>query len=173
MSTSTIRACACGLRTVWPQSIPAAERSLAYANSPVTFGVASMRLTTSPTRPSSSWRAGGLTARGAVARAGGRSCSPLGRQPDRVEDLRVARAAAEVAGQRLADLVVARRRVALQQVGGRDDQPRRAEAALHGASLAERLLHAVELALARETLDGDDLVALRLRRQHHARADQL
>ena len=63
MSSSTIRACACGLRTVWPQSIPAAERSLAYANSPVTFGIASVRLTTSPMRPSSSLRAVVLIAR--------------------------------------------------------------------------------------------------------------
>ena len=40
MSIATMRACACGLRTVWPQSIPAACRSLAYANSPVVFGIA-------------------------------------------------------------------------------------------------------------------------------------
>ena len=40
MSIERMRACACGLRSVWPQSIPAAERSLAYANSPVVFGIA-------------------------------------------------------------------------------------------------------------------------------------
>ena len=34
MSSDTIRACACGLRSVSPQSIPGAERSLEYANSP-------------------------------------------------------------------------------------------------------------------------------------------
>ena len=34
--------------------------------------------------------------------------------------------------------------VALEQVGGRHDEPRRAEAALHRAGLDERLLHAVQ-----------------------------
>ena len=38
MSIERISACACGLRTVWPQSIPGATRSLEYANSPLTFG---------------------------------------------------------------------------------------------------------------------------------------
>ena len=33
-----IRACACGLRSVSPQSIPGAERSLAYSNSPGDLG---------------------------------------------------------------------------------------------------------------------------------------
>ena len=46
-----MRACACGLRSVWPQSIPGAIRSLAYANSPFTFGGASSRGTSSPTLP--------------------------------------------------------------------------------------------------------------------------
>ena len=40
MSIERIRACACGLRTVWPQSIPGTLRSLEYANSPVAFGAA-------------------------------------------------------------------------------------------------------------------------------------
>src|SRR2546423_1169771 len=39
MSISRIWACGCGLRTVCPQSIPASTRSLAYANSPVAFGL--------------------------------------------------------------------------------------------------------------------------------------
>src|SRR4029453_6034533 len=54
MSIDRIRAWACGLRSVWPQSIPASTRSLEYANSPITFGIASTRRTLSPTRPSSS-----------------------------------------------------------------------------------------------------------------------
>ena len=69
-----------------------------------------------------------------------------GRRPHGVEDLRVAGAAAEVARERLADLVVGRVRDAPQQVGGRDDEPGRAEAALHGARVDERLLHRVQLA---------------------------
>src|ERR687885_791915 len=120
MSISLTRACACGLRTVWPQSIPAAKRSLEYANSPVTFGIASTRLTLSPIRPCSS-------ARDAVVIWGRRlgsdpgirpppSCSSrFAGEPDGVEDLGVAGATAEVARQRLADLVVARARVSLEQ----------------------------------------------------------
>ncbi len=61
MSISRIVACACGLRTVCPQSIPAALRSLAYANSPVVFGAASGRVIDSPTRPSWSLRTAELT----------------------------------------------------------------------------------------------------------------
>ena len=55
----------------------------------------------------------------------------------RLEDPPVARAAAEVARQRLPDLVVARRRCPLEQVGCGDHQTRCAEAALHRASLDE------------------------------------
>ena len=64
----------------------------------------------------------------------GRGLRHVGRgEPHRVEDLRVARAAAEVARERLADLVVRRVRRPRQQVDGGDDEARRAEAALHGA----------------------------------------
>ena len=69
------------------------------------------------------------------------ACSrPARREANGVEDLRVAGAAAEVAGERLADLVVVRARRSPQQVDRGHDQSRRAEAALHGAGLDERLL---------------------------------
>src|SRR5512133_2159977 len=165
MSISTIRACACGLRTVWPQSIPAAKRSLAYANSPVTFGTASERRTTSPTRPSSSSVAPCNSLLLGIEEAHG--------EADGVEDLRVAGASAEVAGERLAQLVLARRRVALQQVGRRDDQAGSAKAALDGPGLGERLLHRVELPVLREPLDGHDVVVVGLRGKDEARADEL
>ena len=96
-----------------------------------------------------------------------------GRQPDRVEDLRVAGAAAEVAGELLADLVVPRARHALEQRRGRDDEARRAEAALHRPRLDERLLDAVQPVLAAQPLDRRHLVAVRLRRQDEARAHEL
>ena len=89
-----------------------------------------------------------------------------------VEDLRVPGAAAEVAGERLADLVVRRMRAAPQEVGGRDDEPRRAEAALHGARVDERLLHRVQVAVLGETLDRRHVVPVRLRREHEAGADE-
>src|SRR5207237_9158533 len=69
--------------------------------------------------------------------------SSSGGETDGVEDLRVARAAAEVAGERLANLVLRRVGVLLEQCGGGDDETRRAEAALHGAGVDERLLHRV------------------------------
>src|SRR5712691_12687851 len=89
-----------------------------------------------------------------------------------VEDLCVAGAAAEVAREGLADLVVARVGVALEQVGGRHDQARGAEAALDGAALAESLLHRVQPLAFGEPLDRDDAVPVRLRRQHEARTDE-
>ena len=95
------------------------------------------------------------------------------RQPHRVEDLLVARAAAQVAGQRLADLRVRGRRLARQQVVRRDDQPRRAEPALHRAGLQERLLHRVQLVLGSQPLDGHHLAPLGLPRRDQARAHQL
>ena len=64
-------------------------------------------------------------------------------------------------------------RRALEQRRGRDDEPGRAEAALHRARVDERLLHRVQLVAGAEALDRDDLVAVRLRREHEARADEL
>ena len=89
-----MRACACGLRSVWPQSIPGTIRSLAYANSPFTFGGASTRADELADLADLERARRGLR----HARRG---------EPHRVEDLGVAGAAAEVAGERLADLVVA------------------------------------------------------------------
>ena len=62
---------------------------------------------------------------------------------------------------------------AVEQVGGRDDEARRAEAALHGAGLDERLLHRVQPSPSRQPLDRDDLVPVGLRGEHEARAHEL
>jgi hypothetical protein len=62
---------------------------------------------------------------------------------DRVDDLGVAGAPAEVARDALADLVTRRRRVLLQQRRGGEDHARAAEAALHGAVLDEGGLQGV------------------------------
>ena len=75
-------------------------------------------------------------------------------------------------GERLADLVVGRARGVLEQVDRRDDQARRAEAALHGAGGDERLLHAMQLPSGGDALDGDDLVAVGLRSEDEAGADE-
>ena len=76
-------------------------------------------------------------------------CLRSGRQPYGVQDLLVARAPAEVPGQRLPDLGVGGARVPRQQVMGLHEQPRRAEPALHRAGLEERLLHRVQRLAAR------------------------
>ncbi len=76
-------------------------------------------------------------------------------------------------GERLADLVVRRIGHAAQEIGRGDDETRRAEAALHGAGIRECLLHGMERRLPAETLDGDDLVPVRLRREDEARAHEL
>ena len=117
-------------------------------------------------RPPAGARGGGAVT-GALDRG-----EPPGRQLDRVDDLRVARAAAEVAGERLADVGLGGLRVAREQVVARDDQARGAEAALDRAGVDERLLDRVQLARRREPLDGHDLAALGLRGQHEAGADQ-
>src|SRR5690606_1970868 len=76
--------------------------------------------------------------------------------------LRVSRAAAEVAGERLADLLARGRWVALEQRVGGHENAGRAEAALRGAVLAEGGLERVRLAGAREAFDGGDIPALGL-----------
>src|SRR5215218_132254 len=70
---------------------------------------------------------------------------PTHRQPDRGEHLLVPGAAAEVAGQGLADLGVGGGGVAGEQVVGGDDQAGGAEAALDRAGFDERLLDRVQV----------------------------
>src|SRR5439155_11088782 len=77
-----------------------------------------------------------------------------------------------IARERLADLVVGRVRVLAQQVRRRNHEPRRAEAALHGARLDERLLHGMQAVPVGEPFDGDDLVPLGLRSEDEARAHE-
>src|SRR2546421_9677912 len=66
------------------------------------------------------------------------------RQLDGIEDLRVARAAAEVAGERLADPLARRRGIVGEQRLRGEEDAGRAVAALRGAELGERLLQRVQ-----------------------------
>src|SRR5216117_3944005 len=72
---------------------------------------------------------------------------------DRLDDLAVARAAAEAAAEVVQDVVTRRRRVLLEQRPGREQHPGRAEAALHGAAVEERLLDRVEPSVLGQALD--------------------
>ena len=105
-------------------------------------------------------------------RLGGGRRHACSRGPHRVEDLLVAGAAAEVAREGLADLVVRRARRVIEQVDGGDDQAGRAEPALHGAGGEKRLLDAVQRTVLGDALDGDDVVPVGLRREDEARADE-
>src|SRR5439155_508004 len=74
-----------------------------------------------------------------------------------LDDLRVGRAAAQVAGKIVPDGVVVRLGVLLEQLARHEDEPRRAEAALQAAAFDERFLHRVEPAAG---LDGRYFAAL-------------
>ena len=87
---------------------------------------------------------------------------------DGVDDLRVAGAPADVAGQRLADLRVVGMWMAAQKVVRGDDQAWRAEAALHGPRLDERALHLLRV----NAFDRDHLTPVRLAGEDEARAHQ-
>jgi hypothetical protein len=90
---------------------------------------------------------------------------------DRFEDLDVARAAAEVPGGGLGDLLPRGARVAPQQRVRGQEETRNAVAALGRAELRERVLQGVEGALAGHALDRRDLAALAFDRQREARQD--
>ncbi len=109
---------------------------------------------------------GWLCCRRAVAAA-----HALGGERDRLDDLGVAGAAADVAGDRLDDLGARRSGIAREQRVRGQDHRRRAVAALHAVRLAERILHGRELARpGRHALDGGDGVAVGLHREHQAGA---
>ena len=92
---------------------------------------------------------------------------------DAVDDALVARAAAEVARQRLPDRGLVGIGVVLQERGGGDQHPRRAEAALEGVPLEAALLHRVEAVAVGQPLDRRDGAAVGLHRQGEARPHRL
>src|SRR3954449_3203589 len=72
----------------------------------------------------------------------------LGGPADRRDDVLVARAAADAAGDRGADLVLGRVRIRVQQPAPGHQHAGGAEAALQRVLLVEALLHRIELAVA-------------------------
>src|SRR5207302_2364247 len=87
---------------------------------------------------------------------------------DGVEDLRVAGAAAEVAGQRLSDLLSRRPGIIGEERSRGQQEARGAVAALGRAELGEGLLERVEPAGAGQALDRRDRATLELDRQRQA-----
>ena len=94
---------------------------------------------------------------------------PLGGELDGLDDLAVAGAAADIARDRLDDVLAGRASGVLQQRMRGQDHAGRAIAALQAVGFAERILEHAEFARRRrEAFDGRDLVAVGLHREHQA-----
>src|SRR5262249_39837448 len=97
-----------------------------------------------------------------------------GRCRDGLHDEVITRAAAEMAGEHLADGLLARRGLSLEEGAGAHDDARRAVAALKPVLGPERLLQGMEvLGRRRHALDGSHLVPVSLHGEHEAGADRL
>ena len=91
-----------------------------------------------------------------------------------VDDRPVAGAAAQVAGQRVVDGLARRRVRALVEPEQAHREARRAEAALRGMALDQRLLHRVQAPVGRgERLDGEHRLAVERRQRPDAGVDRL
>src|ERR687895_835911 len=165
-SSDRMRAEGWGLRRVAPHTIPSRYRSEEKANCPVVLGGASGRRTLSP-------RPGARRLRVKVLGMLGAGTGALlldGMEGG--EDPAVPGASAEVAGDGLAQGQLVGVGLAVQQVVDGHDHPGDAEAALHGALLDERPLDVGQLARRAEPLDGADVAAGGVGRQHAAGGDQ-
>src|SRR6266705_1091840 len=78
----------------------------------------------------------------------------------RLHDVEIPGAAAEIPRDRLADLLLARVLVALEERAAGHQHSGRAEAALQRVLLGERFLHRVELATLLQALDRGDAAAV-------------
>src|SRR5262245_41065309 len=102
-------------------------------------------------------------------RGGGGGAHLARRLVDGLADVHVARAAAEVAADPLADLRLVGVGVLLQEPGRLHDHARRAEAALEAVLVPEGLLERMERGAVGHALDRLHLGAVGLNRQHGAR----
>src|SRR5262245_60212531 len=163
-SMRLIRACAYGLRSSRACSIPGSWISATYWVRPVTFSGASNRGMDTPMPRT--WRVVIITATGSVL-----PCLTGG--ADSGHHLRVARAAAQVAGDAQADVCLSWGGVLGQQRAGRHQHAWDAEATLRHAMVNKRLLHGVQLACFQKTFDGSDVVPAGLHGQHQTARDGL
>ena len=166
VSMLMILACANGLRTMARCSIPGRVMLSVQRVRPVISRWSSLRRRSRPISRSgagASWMAVMPCAPSA------RVAAVLSGVLHGLDDVVVARAAAEVALEAEPDLLLGGVRVLLEQVDALHDHPRRAEPALEAVALAERLLHRVQLAVGGQPLDRGDLGAVGLDGQHVAR----
>src|SRR5262245_17448191 len=141
-SMAQMRACACGLRTKQANSASASLTSSTKRPAPMSSAGSSSRLTRAPNcrAPMSALLA-----------------QPAGGVERRRHDAGVAGAAAQVAGQRLAHVGLARIAVVAQELGERHQHAGRAEAALQAVIVLERLLQRVEHAVGGKPFHRGDL----------------
>src|SRR6266850_137027 len=186
VSIPRMRACACGLRSSLPNAMRGRTRSSVKRVSPMTLPQASIlgsgwpitlkRLVIARLRRSlrtdfyicRRGASAGLR-RPTVGEVTPRWPNSQSGQLDRIEDLRVTGAAAEVAGERFADPLARRRGIVGEQRLRGEEDSRRAVAALGGAQLGERLLQRVQPGAVGHALDGRDLALLEVGRQRDAR----
>src|SRR5262249_4546163 len=165
VSIETIRAWACGLRSTRPTSWPGRLKSAPNRARPVTLSCPSGRTVRVPMYEvcGKSW-----------VRVSAMSARPhfRGSVHHRFDDLVVAGAPAQVAGQPVSDLGLARVGLALEERLGGHDEPRRADAALERGVLEEHLLDRVERLAPGRALDGVDPPPGDLTAPHEARADE-
>src|SRR6266511_3989829 len=159
-------------RTILPWSMSGSCQSAAYSSDPSTLSTKSWCAGRCPTTRNACWRTGASVS----AMAAGLLRRLRGVLLDRVQDLAVAGAAAQVAGQLPADPLAAGLRVALQQRPCGEQHAGRAEAALRGAVAEEACLQGVEAAATAvrgEAAHGHQRAAVGLHRQQQAAADRL
>src|SRR5262249_48338254 len=96
---------------------------------------------------------------------------PLRRVERRGDDILIAGATAQIAGNGDAHLLLGRIRIVAQELDERRQDARRAEAALEAMVFMEGLLQGVQLVgRQRDALDGENIMAVRLHREHQAGA---
>lgn len=98
---------------------------------------------------------------------------PLTRRLYSLNDSRVSRAAAEVAGDGPTYLFHRRLGIGVEQRLGRHNHPRSTEATIDGEIIDESLLQRIEPAVRGQPLDGAHGLSLRVDSEHEARVDWL
>ena len=89
----------------------------------------------------------------------------------RFENLHIAGAATEIAGQAVANLRFTRMGILFQQIHRGQDHPRRADPTLRAAAFNKGLLHGVQLIVRGDPFDGLNRRAGNLRDRHQATID--
>src|SRR6266511_2760373 len=163
-----------------PGTARAAETSMAVILAHGTCARTTLPCSMPETLSTKSWCVGLCPTTRRVSRRAGALVSAIGPPGglvgvllDRVDDLAVAGAAAQVADQLATDPFAARPPLVLEQRIGRQQHPWRAEAALRRAVAQEARLQRVRLGAVGQAADGHQRAPFRLHRQQQARADGL